>query len=163
LAFLAVTLVGCAPGFSDSGNASLTLTVEGQDPITVIHDPLRSRVSLTPPAGGEVRLSSINNDPFVEVTIGIDANLVSEGDDVGLPVEPPLTDNDLFVLVEMSDDAYSSEDSQARGMLSFPTLFVSEDSADVQVELDATLIGSEGSLSIDGFIEDSTGTTGSSI
>jgi hypothetical protein len=159
----AAMLVGCAPGFSDTGNANLTLTVEGGETIAVLHDPLRSQVVLTPPAAGKVRLSFTNNDPFVAVDVDVDSNLVSQDDTVTLPVSGDLSDNDVFVVVEMSEDTYSSQDPDASGRLAFPTLYVEGDAADVQVELDATLVGGAGTLTIDGFIEGSVGTGGDAL
>ncbi len=155
-----VVVSGCTPGPLDSAAADVTLTLGDQTPLRLIHEPGLSEVRLTPPVGGVVELSFTYNDPLVDVTLRTNADEVSEGAIVTLPVEPSvLSLTVLYDDVEYRSDLSASAliDVGASGTIELQALLVDDETgaADVSALIDATLVSSDNAeLRVEGFVED---------
>jgi hypothetical protein len=81
-------LAACAPGgFEQGESADVTYTRAGEEPLRLVHDPLLSTVTLTPPVASVTEVTFRFQDPLVELRLMIDGGQLSEGDTVTLPAD----------------------------------------------------------------------------
>jgi hypothetical protein len=148
----------------DTGAADVTLTVGEEEPLRLVHDATLSQIALTPPVEGEVELTFAFQDPLVDLTLRVNANEVSEGDRVELPVAP----EQLFLSVQTDTDEYVSTDGSS-GTVELLILFVDEDAgaAEVNAQILTTLVSSDpmsdATVDVDGFVEARVGLDASAL
>lgn len=141
-------------GGFDAGAADVFITYEGEE-LHLVHDPLYSQVSTTPPTGGVVQVTFSFQDPQVTLDLEVDSNQVLEGATVNVPASGARLD------VEVNGELFSSDQSGSSGQLTFDVLRVDEtvDAAEVIVRFDTQLSSSEGnSVAANGSVEGRVGT-----
>lgn len=154
-------LSACAPlggldGFDD-GAAEVTLQRGDAEPLQLVHNTALSDLSLTPPVDGIVELSFAFQDPFVTLTLRVDANAFPAGERVPLPTEAAA----LRLAIAFDDVSFVSTAPGAQGALELQVLEVGEDSAALSAFLDVDLPSEDASLvetlAATGFVEASYG------
>jgi hypothetical protein len=161
LLFLNLTLVlggaECADlAAIDSGSADVTIVRGEEEPLRLIHDPLLSQVALSPPAEGFMELTFTYQDPLVYITMDINGNALTEGQQVDLPLTE-LTSEDANIDVEWDMTTYSSALTNAEGYLSYEILYYDDTDANVRIAFDVLLHPTTADdaepINISGFIE----------
>jgi len=155
-AWIIIALVTGCTSFEDTGNADVTLTPDGQDPVRLVHDPLLSQVLLTPPAEGVMELTYTYQDPYVPIALTVNGNVLSEGQRLELPLAGEITSEDVAMEIEHDGTSYSSATDDAAGFFQFDTMYFDDNNADIRVTFDVTLqptTGEGSPLLASGFIE----------
>lgn len=146
-------LAACAPTLSDDASAAITLTLDGEEPLELVHSVGLSRVLLTPPLGREIDLSFLYNDPALELRVRIDGSEHEEGERLSLP-HP-----DVELSVDFDDISYAPLASSA-GTLTLQIFEIDDERgyAQVSLDLDARLDDDSGrALAVVGYVEGSVG------
>jgi hypothetical protein len=159
--FLHLTLIisgaQCADlAATDSGSADVTLVRGEEEPLRLVHDPFLSQVALSPPAEGFMELTFTYQDPLVYITMDINGNALTEGQQVELPLTD-LTNDDANIDVEWDTTSYSSALTNAEGYLSYEILYYDDTDANVRVTFDVLLHPTTADdaepINISGFVE----------
>lgn len=143
-------LFACAPGTIEQGNsADVTFTREGEAPVRLVHDPLESTVTLTPPVANSAELTFRYQDPQVELRLTLDGDELEEGERVTLPA-----DEDVLALNVRWDSVRYTSGPGASGTVELQLLSLEPAAAVVSALVDAVLVTDDGEeLGVEGFVE----------
>ena len=141
--FLAMTLVftgaQCADlAATDTGTADVTLVRGEEEPLRLVHDPLLSQVALSPPAEGAMELTFTYQDPLVYITLEVNGNAITEGDEVDME-SAERNNADANIEVEYDTVMYSSATDGAEGYLKYEILYFDDTNGEVRVSFDVLL------------------------
>jgi hypothetical protein len=146
-------LAACAPGgFEQGESADVTYTRAGEAPLRLVHDPLLSTVTLTPPVASVTEITFRFQDPLVELRLMIDGEPLSEGDTVPLPADA----SELSLTVRWDGVTYGSGPGSG-GEVDLSLLSLDPGAVTVSAIFDALLVSADGdelgvlgSLEVDG-------------
>ncbi|MBN2361212.1 MAG: hypothetical protein JXR83_17285 [Deltaproteobacteria bacterium] len=154
--FSCLLAVACGLGAScpaleyDASDAVLEITPEGATQTVLAHEPGRSEVRITPPAGGRFTASFVYLEPRAEVGI----TLQDSTDDAQRDLVFPLAAEDGALVIQFSDKKFGADVAAAQGTLTVERLDSDGESISFRGIFQGTLLTSAGErAAVDGFID----------
>lgn len=142
--------LGCPALDYDAGDAILEITPEGATQTVLTHEPGRSEVRITPPAGGRFTASFVYLDPRAEVQITIEDSSSAEQRDFVFPLDA----HDGSLDIQFGEHKFGAGDAIAQGSLTVERLDADDESISFRGIFQGTLLtGSGERAAVDGFID----------
>ena len=150
LAVASALLPGCPALDYDAGDAVLEITPEGATQTVLTHEPGRSEVRITPPAGGRFTATFVYLDPRAEVQITIEDSASAVQRDFVFPLDA----HDGTLEIQFGEKKFGADAATAQGSLTVERLDADDENISFRGIFQGTLMtGSGDRAAVDGFID----------